>query len=249
MNERDHRTAQWLYQGLWRVLVTWFVVPDHPPDLPVRAGEKIERFRPSISFVRYLKFWFWLGLTVIDGILFVLWIASFFVSIWLGVLLAPVFVAVAILPDIAAYVGIHLRYDTTWYVLGSRSLRIRRGIWIIRETTITYENIQNVKIHQGPVQRYFGFANVIVETAGGGGSQSNKEGQTPSHSHVGLLEGVADAGRIRDLIMDRVRRSRHAGLGDEDIKTEKPYWTPEHVTLLREIRNGLAGLHLPAHEL
>jgi uncharacterized membrane protein YdbT with pleckstrin-like domain len=49
--------------------------------------------------------------------------------------------------DIArfAYIAIHLRYDTTWYVHGDRSLRIRRGIWVIHETTLTFENIQNVK--------------------------------------------------------------------------------------------------------
>ena len=49
--------------------------------------------------------------------------------------------------------------------------RIRRGIWIIHETTITFENVQNVVVQQGPLQRWYGIANVLIETAGGGGSQ------------------------------------------------------------------------------
>ena len=65
--------------------------------------------------------------------------------------------------------AMHLRYDTTWYVLTNRSLRIRRGIWMIHETTITYENVQNVSVNQGPLQRIFGIADVLVQTAGGGG--------------------------------------------------------------------------------
>ena len=80
---------------------------------------------------------------------------------WLGALLALPAAAVAILPDIVAYVAIHLRYDTTWYVIGRRSLRIRRGIWIINETTITFENVQNIHITQGPLQRYFGIADLV----------------------------------------------------------------------------------------
>ena len=242
----DKATA-WLYSGLWAILARWFVVPKEPPDLPAREGEQIERFRPAQGFIRYLKLWFWLGLTTIDVLLFAAWVASFFFSIWLGIALAPVFFVVAILPDIVAYVAIHLRYDTTWYVFSDRSLRIRRGIWTIHETTITFENIQDVKIHQGPVQRYFEVANVIVQTAGGGGG-SHQQGASASASHTGLIEGVADAGRIRDLIMARVRKSRRAGLGDEDLRAERSapqsglIWTAEHVAVLGEIRDELAKL-------
>ena len=158
-----------------------------------------------------------------------------------GIALTPVFLAVTFLPDVVAYVAIHLRYDSTWYVLSDRSLRIRRGIWTIHETTITFENVQDVTVHQGPLQRYFGIANVVVETAGGGGG--GQEAGVPSHT--GLIEGVEDAARIRDLIMARVRQSRAAGLGDEARETERtshpaaPVWTSEHVAVLREIREGL----------
>jgi uncharacterized membrane protein YdbT with pleckstrin-like domain len=244
VSDSPQQAAEWLYHGIWRVLSDWFVVPRQPPDLPVRPGETIERLHPAPGFLRYLKLWFWLGLIVIDVWFLAGWIASFFVSRWLGLALAPVFFAVTVLPDLVAYVAIHLRYDSTWYVLSERSLRIRRGIWTIHETTITFENVQDVKIRQGPVQRIFGIADVIVETAGGGGSKKG-EGDLSVPSHTGLIEGVDDAARIRDLIMARVRRSRSAGLGDEarespeESRAAAPVWTAEHVAVLREIRDGL----------
>ena len=240
------RAAEWLYRGLWGVLVRWFAVPEHPPDLPARPGVTVERFHPSPAFVRYLKLWFWLGLAIFNGALLLAWIAILFVNQRLGLALAPVFFVVVVLPDLLAYVAIHLRYDSTWYLLSDRSLRIRRGIWTIRETTVTFENVQDVKISQGPVERLFGIADVIVETAGGGGKKQSGDGSVPSHT--GLIEGVTDAARIRDLIMDRVRRSRTAGLGDEAREPRRADrsqgrgWSPEHVAALREIRDEIARL-------
>ncbi len=240
--DNSGKAAEWLYRGVWAVLVRWFAVPEHPPDLPARPGVTVERFHPSPAFVRYLKLWFWLGLALVDGTLLLGWIALFFLNNRAGLVLAPVFFVVAVLPDLIAYVAIHLRYDSTWYLLSDRSLRIRSGIWTIRETTITFENVQNVEISQGPVERLFGIADVSVETAGGGRHES---GDGSSSSHTGLIEGVADAARIRDLIMDRVRRSRSAGLGDEPRETRLAdrspgrSWTAEHVAALREIRDAL----------
>jgi uncharacterized membrane protein YdbT with pleckstrin-like domain len=135
-------------------------------------------------------------------------------------------------------------------VLTDRSLRIRRGIWTIRETTITFENVQNVEVAQGPVQRYFGIADVIVQTAGGGASKRTSHGgEKRSDAHVGILQGVDDADTVRDLILDRVRRSRTAGLGDEPVATSAhathaplSEYSSAHVAVLREIRDHVRRL-------
>lgn len=245
MSDSPQHAAEWLYHGIWQVLVKWFVVPRQPPDLPARPGETIQRLQPSPGFLRYLKLQFWVGLILLDVWFLIGWIGGFVIDRWLGIALTPVFLAVTFLPDVVAYVAIHLRYDSTWYVLSDRSLRIRRGIWTIHETTITFENVQDVTIRQGPLQRYYGIANVIVETAGGGGGKKGEGAGVPSHT--GLIEGVDDAARIRNLIMARVRRSRAAGLGDEAREHERtssaaPGWTAEHVAVLREIRDGLRRL-------
>jgi membrane protein YdbS with pleckstrin-like domain len=149
----------------------------------------------------------------------------------------------AVVPDIIAYLAVHLRFDTTWYVMSERSLRIRRGIWVIHETTLTFENVQNVTVRQGPLQRYFGIANLLLETAGGGQSQAGPQGMQTTAAHRGLIEGVADAQRIRDLIMNRLRKSRTTGLGDEaEVRDRGRAWTETHVCVLREIRDSLQAL-------
>jgi membrane protein YdbS with pleckstrin-like domain len=247
MSARVEQTAQLVYRGIWRVLAEWFKVPQEPPTLPTRPGEHLERFKPSPGLLRYLKLFFWIALAAVDLICLVLWIASFAASPVVGAALTPVIIILLVLPEVIAYLAIHLRYDSTWYVLSDRSVRIRWGIWTITETTITFENVQDVKVEQGPVQRYFGISDIVIQTAGGGGA-AGPHGTTTTPMHVGRLEGVDDAQRIRDLIMNRVRRSRSAGLGDEHHagaaapKPPSAMWTPAHIDLLREIRDGLRSL-------
>jgi membrane protein YdbS with pleckstrin-like domain len=231
------RSVEWIYRGIWRVLVDWFRVPAQPPSLPhLSATGVLQSFRPSAAFLRYLKFQFWIALVVIDVLLTAAWIAIFIASPMVGLLVTPIALAIIVVPDIVAYIAIHLRYDTTWYVISDRSLRIRRGIWVIRETTLTYENIQNVKVVQGPLERYFGIANVIVETAGGGGGGDAAHGT--QGSHVGMIEGVDNAAQIRELIMARTSASQSTGLGNPDeqnVKSTGPVWTAAQMEVLREI--------------
>ena len=249
MSKAVDRAAAQVYRGIWHGLVKWFKVPDEPPTLPTSPGEQLERFKPAEGFLRYLLLFFWIGLVAIDLIFLGIWLLSFVISLWLGLALLPVFLAVAILPDIVVYVGIHLRYDTTWYVQSDRSVRIRRGIWTITETTITFENVQDVKIDQGPIQRVYRISDIVIQTAGGGGASAEHHGAGTT-THTGRIEGIADAARIRDLIMNRVRRSRSAGLGDEHkTKSDHPAtqitrWTAGHLEMLREIRVALSELRL-----
>jgi len=237
MRPHVERASRWMYRGLWAVLVRWFKVPEEPPTLPVSPGETMESFRPADGFLRYLKFFFWIGLLVIDVALFIGWVVLTIAYPRAGMILALPMLFLAIAPDIVAYIAIHLRYDSTWYVMTGRSLRIRRGIWLIHETTITFENVQNVEIKQGPLQRYFGIADLHVDTAGGGGEKAGKHGSLASSGHRGLVEGIGDAARIRDLILARLRLSKKAGLGDEPApQFNANGWTDEHINVLREIR-------------
>ncbi|MCS7034592.1 MAG: PH domain-containing protein [Phycisphaerae bacterium] len=246
MRQHAQQAAEWIYRGVWGVLVQWFRVPDQPPTLPARPGEKVETFRPAEGFLKYLKFWFWLVVLVLDLGILGLWMAVFAADRVIGAILTPVALAAIIIPDVLAYLAIHLRYDTTWYVMSDRSLRIRRGIFSIHEVTITFENIQNVMLRQGPLQRYFGIADLEVQTAGGG-SAGTAHGRSEDAGHTGLIEGIANAAELRDRIMARLRQSRTAGLGDEPAfgatTTHNPpsLWTAEHLALLREIREALCG--------
>jgi uncharacterized membrane protein YdbT with pleckstrin-like domain len=116
-------------------------------------------------------------------------------------------------------------------------------VWIIEERTITYENIQNVKVTQGPVQRHFGIATVVVETAGAGATV----GKGTVVGNQGVLEGVTDADVIRDRILAKMRESSSTGLGDEPsqvpaVPPSRSPWTPAHLELLRQLRDELAAI-------
>ena len=252
MSRPVEEAAAWIYRGVWASIVSLFRVPPHPPTLPVE-GEDVRSLRPAPGFLRYLKFFFWLLLVPGDVIPIAVWAAIAIPFPALGLALAVPFLILLVAPDVIAYIAIHLRYDTTWYVLTDRSLRIRRGIWVIHETTISFENIQNVEVHQGPLQRYFGISDVIVQTAGGGVQQAQGRSSPSPGAHVGMLQGLDDAATVRDQILDRVQRTRSAGLGDERAsppgglphRGTGPAISDAHLAVLREI--GEAARRLAGH--
>jgi membrane protein YdbS with pleckstrin-like domain len=240
---RGSRVA-WIYGGVWGVLAGLFLVPEEPPELPSLRGEPIRSFRPAPNFLKYLLVPAMFSMAIVSGALLVGSTGLAVAKPVIGIPLLGVTVVVLAFWIAIVVLAVHLRYDTTWYVLSDRSLRIRRGIWIIRETTITFENVQNVTVRQGPLQRLFDIADVLVDTAGGGGGASAQQhgGQAPAHQ--GLVEGIADAPAIRDLLTAKMRASKSAGLGDEANGLPKRHvaWTTEHIATLREIRDAAAVL-------
>lgn len=237
------KPSEWVYSGVWAVLTEMFLVPREPPTLPSYTGAAPMTLRPCEGWLTYRKVLFWLLCLLIDVALFVPWAILFAEQRTIAMWLALPWLAIMVVPDVIAYVAIYLRYDTTWYILSDRSMRLRSGVWSIRETTITFDNIQNVKITQGPIQRCLGFSNVEVHTAGGG--SSGPHGHS-SGSHVGVLEGIEDAVAVRELIMERVRASRSAGLGDErdaeHAVAAARGWSEAHLLALREIAEAAAVL-------
>ena len=109
-----------------------------------------------------------------------------------------------------------LDWELRWYIVTDRSLRIREGVWKVSEMTLTFANVQEVSIRQGPVERLFGIANLRVRTAGGGGRAQQPGESEEKSGHIGYFRGVDNAPAIRDLILERLKRLRDAGLGDPD---------------------------------
>jgi membrane protein YdbS with pleckstrin-like domain len=147
-----------------------------------------------------------------------------------------------------SYALVRLDFEMRWYIVGERSLRIREGIASVREQTMTYANIQNTAIRQGPLQRLLGIADLEVQTAGGGGGAAAGGNQAQTGGmHVGTFRGVEDAAAIRDVIREQVRRYRDAGLGDPDdaaADAVPPAGAGEHaaVDAAREVLAAARGL-------
>ena len=109
---------------------------------------------------------------------------------------------------------VRLNFEKRWYVVTDRSLRVREGIVVVREMTVTFANIQNIAISQGPIQRALGLADLRVDTAGGGAANAQKHpGQ---NLHMAWFRGVNNADEVRRVIQDRLRQFKDAGLGDTD---------------------------------
>ena len=65
-----------------------------------------------------------------------------------------------------------LNYGLRWYIVTDRSLRIRSGIFPMSELTMTYSNVQEIRVSSGPLQLLLGIADVEVQAAGGGGERA-----------------------------------------------------------------------------
>ncbi len=115
-----------------------------------------------------------------------------------------------------------LDFSRRWYLVTDRSLRIREGVWTVHERTMSFANVQNLEIRQGPIPRLLGLASLEVRSAGGGQAHASggKGSGLEQDLHVAYFRGVDNAREIRDLILDRLRRVRGAGLGDPDEERE-----------------------------
>jgi membrane protein YdbS with pleckstrin-like domain len=207
----------------WRQrLLRWLRVP-HEPSAP--AGDTdvaIFRAAPNYYYYRILR-WIATNIGALAGLLLGLRFvgnlptgdfASITTIFWV---LEAFAIGIFVVQAVARLVLLRIDIDQRWYLVSDRSLRIREGVVNMKEKTMTFANIQNVRIEQGPVQRLLGIADVQVRTAGGGGSAS-KEEENPGGKdlHVGYFRGVDNAGAIRDTVLERLRRHADSGLGDPD---------------------------------
>jgi membrane protein YdbS with pleckstrin-like domain len=117
-----------------------------------------------------------------------------------------------------SFLMVFLDYEYRWYVITDRSLRIREGLLRVDERTMTFSNIQNVAIRQGPLQRILGISDLEVSTAGGGSGKSNKnEHELGGRDlHRAYFRGIANPAEVRDAILVHLRGLRASGLGDPE---------------------------------
>jgi hypothetical protein len=121
--------------------------------------------------------------------------------------------------------AVRIDYSQRWYMVTDRSLRLRWGVVRIQETTMSFANLQQVSVHQGPLQRLLKLADVEVRSAGGGSGEDEKG--SDDSMHRSLFHAVENAPEIRDLILARLQRYRQAGLGEPDDANDQPLETVE----------------------
>jgi len=201
-----------------RRLVRLLRVP--PPPAPP-AGGGVQVFRAARNYYRYrLLVWALKQLGALWGLYIGIRGLDFVPELpwrWMLEVAEVVGVAsyVALIPVTLLAVG--LDYRMRWYIVTDRSLRIREGVFRVHEKTMSFANVQNLGVRQGPLQRLLGLADVEVRTAGGGEKGTGKDSDERKKSlHVGYFEGVDRAEEIKALILERLRRLRDSGLGDPE---------------------------------
>lgn len=137
-----------------------------------------------------------------------------------------------------------LEFDQRWYLVTDRSLRLRDGVWKLREVTMSFANLQQITVSQGPLQRLLGLSDVRVQSAGGGApAPGTPEGTGANPTHLAVFREVDNAEEIRDLIAERLRQFRESGLGDPDELHRTPQGSaqgPGTETALASAREVLA---------
>jgi len=241
-------------------------LPEGNPPIPHGDPTKVETYNPNESYLHYRMIGFLVGTVPALGVAVGALVFGFFYEDLLGpnsardvppwlFPLCGVALALFIVCSLAfSYAVLHLELDMLRYTLTDQALRLRRGVVKLEEVTLSFANIQNVKFDQGPLQRYFGIGDLIVETAGGGAMVNPQQGAAVG-AHRGLIKGVSYPEELRDTILRRVKQFKGAGLGDRKGK-RKPkaqaatsgragggsLTSPAAQALLREIRDGLAAI-------
>ena len=215
------------------------------PHVPEGAEESVRVFNAGRNYFTW-RMILWglgnaataLGLSVAFAFSFIPTLPSLVRAIWLAVEAGAVGMFVASIP--ITYFLQRLNYEMRWYIVTDRSLRIRSGVVWLQEITMTFANIQGIRVNANPIERLLGLANVEVRSAGGGDTAHGE----PSSGHVGKFAGVDNAEAIRDLLVERLRVYRDSGLGEKTAEAREPLSLSAAREVLREtraLRNSLAS--------
>lgn len=246
-----------MYDGLKSSLLRLLKVPSEP-DPPAGHEGTLRTFRAAPSYFRYkLALW---GIGQFFTFIALIFLVVGFVassalrsdgaagcvlSILLGL---GILVVLAMI--VVSFLAVRLDYEMRWYLVTDQSLRIREGVFHVREMTMTFANIQNISISQGPLQRLLGVSDLEVKSAGGGGAQHPQQAGAFS-MHTGYFRGVDNAEELRDLMRERMRKAKGAGLGDpeddhDEAAADAGTGAPDLTAVLSELRTEAQHLRRSA---
>ncbi|MHC5055001.1 MAG: PH domain-containing protein [Planctomycetota bacterium] len=77
------------------------------------------------------------------------------------------------------------------YALEGTTLRVDSGVFFLSRKAIPLDRVTDIVLVQGPLMRHFGVWSLRVQTAGAG-----------SHIPEGVLFGVEEPERVRDLLLE-----------------------------------------------
>jgi len=230
-----------LYEALKGTLLELLQAPAQPPEPPLGSPGSVQIFRASPRYLtlQLIRHFGSLGSALAFELLgWALMPMPGGTAVF--AIVAAIIVGITLLLTLARYFLIRIDYDMRFYVLTDRSLRIRRGAWTVEESTYTFANVQNLTLHQGPLERWLGITHLQIDTAGGSAPRGPEAAEALNHQ--GRLDGIdpETATELRDRILQLVRGYRDAGLGDEQPRhTARSALDAERGAVLRAIIDEL----------
>jgi len=119
---------------------------------------------------------------------------------------------------------LYFRYRTLRYSFDEEGVHMRWGILFRREINLTYARIQDIHLSSGVLQRWFGLADIQIQTASGSAGAEM------------IVEGLHEFDDVRNYLYARMRGQDLDGDGVPD--SVDPAET-EAIVLLRQISDDL----------
>jgi putative membrane protein len=123
---------------------------------------------------------------------------------------------------------LYVKYRTLRYRFDDEGVWRAQGLLWRREVNVAYRRIQDIHLTSGLIQRWFGLATVGIQTAAGSA--------TPEVT----IEGVLEAGALRDYLYTRMRGVRDGAAASAASAGDATH--DEELALLHEIRDALRRL-------
>ena len=111
-------------------------------------------------------------------------------------------VGLVLITALLATIWVERRYRFTAYSVLPKEVHFRAGALWLKITSVAVNRIQHVEISQGPLERGFGLACLIIFTAGGRGSDLTVPGLERAHAES-----------IRDELLGRIAASEEVDGG------------------------------------
>lgn len=113
----------------------------------------------------------------------------------LGIPIGTVIVPVALILIYPVFFSPGRRFRAWGYAAADRELSVRRGVLMQVQTVVPFGRVQHIDVSQGPIERSFGVARLVLHTAG----TASAEVVLP-----GLTRETAE--RLRDEIRMHIRQ-------------------------------------------
>lgn len=160
--------------------------------IPDKLHPNVKRYWFLTSSITWTVFMYF---AIIGLPIFLVFILDGFSVLLIGICLVSVFLPVGLALACSAWYFSKL-YDSYTFLIRDDAIEINAGVWFKRTIVIPYEKVQSVTYSQGPVEKRFGIARVIISTFGFTyGFQA--------------IPGIEDPKLLADLILRRVARTKN----------------------------------------